>query len=93
MFFPKLIRFGSPNIRPSHGNHVVGGFLAFLEDIGHAEGIAHLNEPITQGCGEAILDAVEAAFFPRRDELLFPSAFYFFHFIAADAKSDLWPDA
>ena len=72
---------------------MVGGFLAFLEDIGHAEGVAHLNEPVAEGCGEAVVDAVEAARFPRGDILLLVLFhLHFHHLIASDAESDLRPD-
>ena len=84
----------SPNIRPSHRNHVVGGLFAFLEDIGHTVGVAHLNKPITHRSREAIIDAVEAARFPRGDILLlFLFHFQIHHIVAAYAKADLWPDA
>ena len=72
---------------------MVGRLSAFLEDIGHAEGVAHLDEPITHCCSEAVIDAVERAFLPRRDVLLFRSAFHFFHLVSADAETDLRSDA
>ena len=72
---------------------MVGGFLAFLEDIGHAEGVAHLDEPIAQRRRDAIIDAVETAQLPRRDELLFLLAFHLHNVVAAYAKAYLWSDA
>ena len=70
-----------------------GGFFTFLENIGHAEGVAHFDEPITQRRREAIVNAVETAFLPWRDVLYFRSAFHFLNLVAADAETDLWPDA
>ena len=72
---------------------MVSRFLAFFEDIGHAVGVAYFDEPITQRCRDAIVEAVEAASFPWGDELLmFPFAFHLLYFIAPDAKADLWSD-
>ena len=72
---------------------MVGGFLAFLEDIGHAEGVAYLDEPIAQRRREAIVNTVETAFFPRCNVLLFPLSFHFLHLVAAYAETNLRPDA
>jgi len=72
---------------------MVGGFFAFLEDIGHAEGVAHLDEPITQRYCEAIVDAVETAWLPWGDVLLFLLAFHFHDVGAAYAKPNLRSDA
>lgn len=72
---------------------MVGGFRAFFEDIGHAEGVAHLDEPIAQRRRDAIVNAVETAWFPRRDELLFLLAFHFHDVVPAYTETDLRPDA
>lgn len=72
---------------------MVGGFCAFLEDIGHAEGVAHLDEPIAQRCCDAIVNAVETTWLPRRDELLFLLAFYLHNVVPAYTETDLRPDA
>lgn len=72
---------------------MVGGFSTVLEDIGHAEGVTHLDEPIAQCCREAIVEPIVAASFPRGNVLLFLFAFHVQHFVAADAEADLWPNA
>ena len=72
---------------------MVGRLLAFLEDVGHAEGVAHFDEPITQSRREAIVDAVESARLPRGDELLFFVDFHFLYLVASNAETDLRPDA
>ena len=73
---------------------MVGGFLAFLEDIGHAVGVAHLDEPIAQCRCNAVVNAVEAASLPWGDDLLFLLfALHIDYLVAAHAKTDLWPDA
>ena len=71
---------------------MVGRLFAFLKDVGHAEGVAHLNEPITDSSYESVVDAVEAAKLPRGDVLLPLFAFHFHDIVAADAETDLRPD-
>ena len=72
---------------------MVGGFSAFLEDVGHAKGVAHFDEPIAHRSREAVVEPVVTASFPRGDVLLFLFFFFFQHLVATDAKADLWPDA
>ena len=93
LFLTKDDGFSLPYIRPSHRNHVVGGLLAFLEDVGHAEGVAHLDKPIAESRCQAIVDAVEAALFPRDDVLLLSLSLHVGDVVAANAKTDLRPDA
>ncbi len=72
---------------------MVGRLSALLENIGHAEGVAHLNKPIAHCRREAVVDAVEAARLPRRDVLLLLLAFfYIIDLVAADAKTNLRPN-
>ena len=73
---------------------MIGGFLAFLEDIGHAVGVAHLDEPIAQCRCNTVVDAVEAASLPRGDDLLLLFfALHIDYLVAAHAETDLRPDA
>lgn len=73
---------------------MVGGFLAFLEDISHAVGIAHLDEPIAQRRCNAVVNTIETASLPRgNDLLLLLFALHIDHLVASHAEADLWPDA
>ena len=62
---------------------MVGGFFAFLEDIGHAEGVAHFDEPITQRRCEAVIKAVETAKLPWRDVLFLGFLLFHVHNVVA----------
>lgn len=73
---------------------MVGGLFAFLEDVGHAEGVAHLDIPIADGRREAIVEPIVAASLPRRDDLLLLLfALHTGHIVAAQAEANLWSDA